>query len=1085
LFLSLYQEISVNFSLSSIAAQTVVFMDAQVEDYQSLVVAPGVEVVVLSGERDGIEQMTEVLAGRRGVESVHVVSHGRPGGMLVGSGWVEELGRYEGLLRGWGRSLAENASLFVYGCNVAADAAGAAFVRELAEMTGMGVAASRNLTGAEGLGGDWELEVRCGDVCGDVVFGRSVREAYGAVLANVEINNVIVDEGNSGSQTVTFTVSLDVAAAVSVDYRVVENTATLEDGDYSVTGGATGTVTFSGGVTSQTITVQVNGDGKFEADETFTVILSNASGGVITKERGVGVILNDDVRPAFSVGDASVQEGNTGVTSVSLTVSRSGDLSQAASVGYETAGDTAIAGTDFTAKSGVVDFAVNESSKVITLEVSGDTLVEGSESFFVNLLNPINAVVADRQGVVTITNDDAAPLPTLAIGNVSVTEGNSGTVNAVFTVTRSGDTSGISTVLYATANGTATGEDYTAGNGTLTFAAGDVTQTVTVVVSGDTVVEGNENFLVNLSSPTNATIVTGQGTGTITNDDVAPLPPTLAIGNGSVTEGNNGTVNLVFTVTRSGDTSGASTVLYATANGTATSGEDYTAGNGTLSFAVGETTQTVTVVVAGDEVVEGNETVLVNLSGATGATITTAQGTGTITNDDFAAGVIPTISIDDVSVSEGNGGVSAATFTVSLSTPSDKTVTVAYGTVDGTATSGDYTATSGVLTFAPNVLTQTIAVQVRGDLNVESNEGFGVALTNGVNGTIAKERGIGTIVNDDVPPTVSINDVSVTEGDSGTVNAAFTISLNSISGQPITVQYQTVDGTAKVADGDYEAIVPTFLTFDPGQTSKTVNVAVKGDTNFEGNEAFSINLIQSVNATVVKANGVGTIVNNDRQTATPPRPTTPTTPNGGTGGTPTGGTGGRPSGQIVGTPGDDTLNGTNLADVMLGNDGNDVLRGVGGNDLIFGGNDNDQLFGGDGDDVIYGRDGRDKLFGDGGNDELIGGFRNDVLTGGAGQDRFRFNRKQQGIDRVTDFSVVDDTLVFLGRDFKSGLKVGVLQVDQLQLGARALDGSDRLIYDGQTGGLFFDADGSGSGRQVQLARLAKGLSLTVQDFVVI
>jgi Ca2+-binding RTX toxin-like protein len=108
-----------------------------------------------------------------------------------------------------------------------------------------------------------------------------------------------------------------------------------------------------------------------------------------------------------------------------------------------------------------------------------------------------------------------------------------------------------------------------------------------------------------------------------------------------------------------------------------------------------------------------------------------------------------------------------------------------------------------------------------------------------------------------------------------------------------------------------------------------------------------------------------------------------------------------------------------------------------------------------------------------------------VLTGGAGQDRFRFNRKQQGIDRITDFSVVDDTLVFLGRDFKGGLKVGVLQEDQLRLGSRALDGGDRFIYDGQTGGLFFDGDGSGSGKQVQLARLAKGLSLTVRDFVVI
>jgi Ca2+-binding RTX toxin-like protein len=107
------------------------------------------------------------------------------------------------------------------------------------------------------------------------------------------------------------------------------------------------------------------------------------------------------------------------------------------------------------------------------------------------------------------------------------------------------------------------------------------------------------------------------------------------------------------------------------------------------------------------------------------------------------------------------------------------------------------------------------------------------------------------------------------------------------------------------------------------------------------------------------------------------------------------------------------------------------------------------------------------------------------LTGGTGKDRFEFKRRQQGIDRITDFSVADDTLVFLGRDFKSGLKVGGLKVDQFQLGSRAVDRSDRFIYNAQTGGLFFDADGSGGAKQIQLAKLAKGLSLTAQDFVVI
>jgi hypothetical protein len=222
-----------------------------------------------------------------------------------------------------------------------------------------------------------------------------------------------------------------------------------------------------------------------------------------------------------------------------------------------------------------------------------------------------------------------------------VTEGNNGTVIETFTVTRTGGDAAFN-VNYTTADGTATTADgdYDKNASTLVFNQGDVSKTISVVVHGDTKVEGNETFNVNLSGATNgATISHAKGVGTIVNDDTAPPPaPVVSISNASVVEGNNGVVHEVFTVTRTGG-SGAFDVNYATADGTATTADkDYAAiSTTTLHFAAGDVSKTISVDVNGDTKVEANETFNVNLSGATnGATISHAQGVGTIVNDDTA-----------------------------------------------------------------------------------------------------------------------------------------------------------------------------------------------------------------------------------------------------------------------------------------------------------------------------------------------------------------------------------------------------------------------------------------------------------------
>ncbi|MGV1088564.1 MAG: Calx-beta domain-containing protein, partial [Mycobacterium sp.] len=195
-------------------------------------------------------------------------------------------------------------------------------------------------------------------------------------------------------------------------------------------------------------------------------------------------------------------------------------------------------------------------------------------------------------------------------------------------------------VAYATtSNGTATaGEDYVAGAGTLTFAAGETVKSVTVGVIGDTTVESNETFTVKLSTPSGATISHARATGTILNDDTAPVLPTLSIADVSTAEGNSGTSTMAFTVTLSKAATTLVAVNYATANGTATAGSDYSAASGTINFAAGETAKTVTVAVSGDTTAEPAETLTVSLSAPSGATVARATATGTIVDDDTVSG---------------------------------------------------------------------------------------------------------------------------------------------------------------------------------------------------------------------------------------------------------------------------------------------------------------------------------------------------------------------------------------------------------------------------------------------------------------
>ena len=457
-------------------------------------------------------------------------------------------------------------------------------------------------------------------------------------------------------------------------------------------------------------------------------------------------------------------------------------------------------------------------------------------------------------GVATINDDDATP--SLSIDNVTLAEGDAGTTPAVFTVSLSAASGRAVSVDYATVEGDALApDDFAAGSGTLTFAPGDVTKTVAVLVKGDALDEANETFTVDLSAPSNAIMSDNQG---LARSWTTTRCPASRSGDVTVSEGNAGTQDAAFTVSLSAPSGRAVSVTYTTAGGSAAEPDDYAATSGTLTFAAGETSKDINVPVVGELSVELTETFTLNLSAPVNATISDGVGVGTINDNDTD----PPVSVDDVSVTEGDAGVSQATFTVSLAGSSFKTVTVDYATLDDSAVEpGDYTAKSGTLTFTPGQTTKTVVVDVAGDTLDEDDEAFEVSLSNPVNTTLADGPGIGTIEDNDAAPSLSIDNVVVGEGDSGSAPADFTVSLSSESGKTVTIDYATLDDSA-VAPADFVAGSGT-LTFNPGQLTKTVSVSVKGDVLDEIDETFAVDLSAPSNANVADGNGVGQITDDD------------------------------------------------------------------------------------------------------------------------------------------------------------------------------------------------------------------------------
>ena len=659
-----------------------------------------------------------------------------------------------------------------------------------------------------------------------------------AVTPTVGISDA---SGTEGDGDIAFTVTLDSTATdtVTVDYATSNGTA--DDDDYTAT---SGTLTFDAGTISGTITVPIADDDVNESDETFTVTLSNASGAVLGTASATGTIENRYVTPAVSISDAGGTEGDG---DIAFTVTLDSAASATVTVDYATANGTAD-GDDYTATSGTLTFAAGTTSGTIIVPIADDNENESDETFTVTLSNASGAVLGTASATGTIRNRHVTPA--VSISDAGGTEGDG---DIAFTVTLDSAASATVTVDYATANGTADGDDYTATSGTLTFAAGTTSGTVTVPIADDNVNESDETFTVTLSNASGATLGTASATGTIQNRYVTPA---VSISDAGGTEGDG---DIAFTVTLDSAATATVTVDYATSDGTADAGDDYTATSGTLTFAAGTTSGTVTVPIADDNVNESDETFTVTLSNASGATLGTASATGTIRDTETAAELSADFPESAFTSKRHTGSddrpqvvvaFSEAVAEFAVNTPS-ASVTGASGlsvqphTEDGLENAYIFFMTpdgDGDVTFA---LTTNAACAAGGICTAG-----GTMLAQVPAAWTIPGPGGGS-------SSLSVADAEATEEGDGTM--AFVVTLDPAARDTVTVDYATSDGSAQAGD-DYTATSGT-LTFDAGTTSGTITVPIADDDENETDETFTVTLSNASGATLGTASATGTIRN--------------------------------------------------------------------------------------------------------------------------------------------------------------------------------------------------------------------------------
>jgi Ca2+-binding RTX toxin-like protein len=690
-------------------------------------------------------------------------------------------------------------------------------------------------------------------------------------LPAIVVDDVVVSESQDFVD-ITVQLSAPGTGTVTVKYATANGSAV---GAFDVTG-TSGTLSFAPGETSKTVRIDLLNDTAAENLEYFRFNLNTPTNATIAKATAMVSIVDNDTlvdTPKLFVRDAVVDEKNGTASFVVMLGGPKGEISNSTvSVNYATANGTAIAGSDYVATSGTLSFAPGETVKTVVVDITDDAAAEGLERFALNLSGATNATILDGAALGEIAPNDttATALPRISVGDVVVGEGD-GYFDLLVTLSAPGQNA--VTVNYQTANGSAVGNYDTLGaSGTLTFLPGETAKLVRMELLDDKAAENLEFFRFNLSSPSNATIASSTAMISIVDNDRIVDTPKLFVRDATVDE-KAGTASFVVMLggPHSETNSNTVTVKYATADSTATAGNDYVAKNGTLTFAPGETVKTVVVDITDDAAAEGIERFALNLSNATNATILDGAALGVIGANDANATSLPRISVADVVVGESDGYLDLV---VTLSAPGQSVITVNYQTANGSAVGNyDTLGASGTLTFAPGETTKVVRIDLLDDAGAAENlEHYRFNLSSPSNATLAKASAMISIVDDDRlvdTPRLFVSDATIDEK-AGT--ASFVVMLGGARGEAsngtVTVNYATTEGTA-TKGSDYTGGTGT-LTFAPGETAKTLVFDIKDDALAEGTERFALKLSNAVNATIVDGVGAGVIGASDNTPASQP-----------------------------------------------------------------------------------------------------------------------------------------------------------------------------------------------------------------------
>jgi Ca2+-binding RTX toxin-like protein len=938
-----------------------------------------------------------------------------------------------------------------------------------------------------------------------------------------------VNEDGTPIIAVTVTRTNGSTGAVGATITLTDGSAT-SPADYS---NADIAIDFADGETTKTVIIPIVNDALVESNETINLTLGNPTGGAAIGEQNTATltIQDDDVQLAFSAPEFSVNEDGSAIATV--TVTRTGRSTGEVDATITLSDGTATAPADYDNTPIAVNFADGETTKTVVIPIVNDTLLESTETLNLVLSNPTGGATLGTQNTATLTvvDDDVA----LAFSAPTFSVNENGNAITAVTVTRTGRSTGEVGAILTLANGTATSPgDYNNTAIPVTFADGEMTKTVVIPIINDTLAEDNETINLSLGTPTGGATIGAQNTASlIVVDNDAPSGDLTLIG----TDGNNtltgGSGNDTLDGGRGNDNlqgragndildggegndaldggTGDDELIGGTGNDTYVIDssndkivESLNAGTDTVksttSWTLGENLENLTL--TGTSAIDGTGNALNNTisgnsannlllggegndklnGGAANDTLGGGAGNDTLDgglgNDNLMGGtgndtyIID--SADDSIIEEATAGTDIVQASVSwtLGDNLENLTLTGSSAIDGTGNSLNNTITGN---SASNTL-----LGLQGNDNLKG--GAGDDTLDGGEGNDALDGGTGDDqlsggVGNDTYIIDSANDSIIEEATAGTdiVQASVSWTLGDNLENLTLTGSSAIDGTGNSLNNTItgNSASNTLLglqgndnlkggagddTLDGGEGNDALDGGT-GDDQLSGGVGNDTYIIDSANDSIIEHLDTGTDNVNSAIS------------------------------WILGENLENlTLTGSNAID-GTGNALNNTITGNAANNTLFGAEGNDKLTGGTGDDLLDGSLGNDTLLGGSGNDTLIGSFGNDVLTGNAGADSFIFNSSNQGIDKITDFVAVDDTLYVSAAGFGGGLTPGAtLTAAELRVGSGAItptSDTQRFIYNTASGALFFDADGNQSGfATVQIATLTTKPLITTNDIFV-